>query len=391
MNGNGNGNSNPLLKLPPVQRPIKLRHKTYTLREMLALEDDPNRWIIPNMIPKAGKVIVHGSGGSFKSTLFFDIAVAVASGGLLLEQFPIQQHGAVLLISTEGSIFDNRDRIVAHLRARGADINRVFLHYCQEPYMLDEPEDVAELEAKISEIKPILTILDPLDSFFSGDENSAHDTKPLRRVGDRLVREYNTTLCFIHHNRKDSSDYRGSSAWRGWADVMMRVDRKSVSIGPQVPPVPVASVINEKVRNGREGPLFSFAPVIEAEYASISFAYYDGQNPEHIIREYAKQQVYRLLVSASMPMLNSEISDALNIDAAVVSDALEALDQSGLAAKNGAVQRATAANGSRFRTVPAWQAVRKLSLVDAARLMMKLQRRERRESEAAYDVTPLVS
>ena len=112
----------------------KAPHQFFSVADLLTLRDDPERWIVPLMIPKANKTMVFGEGGAYKSTIVFDLCVAVASGGQLLQQFPVKHHGTVLLISTEGSIYDNKERILAHCRVHNVNPGEIDLHFCQEPF-----------------------------------------------------------------------------------------------------------------------------------------------------------------------------------------------------------------------------------------------------------------
>jgi RecA-family ATPase len=208
----------------------KKLHQIYTVTDLLALQDDPDRWIVPQMIPKAGRSLVYGEGGHFKSSIVFDLCVAVASQGLLFNQLPVQLHGPVLLNTTEGSILDNKARILAHVRAHDLNPADMKLHICQQPFVLDDVLDVHELEYWLKEIKPVLTVLDPLDSFFAGDENSAKETKALRRVLDRLIDQHQTSMIVIHHKGKADNGPRGSTAWTAWADSVLFVRRADKAI-----------------------------------------------------------------------------------------------------------------------------------------------------------------
>ena len=65
-------------------------YRLYTVKDLLELKDDPRRWIVPNMLPRVGRTFAYGRGGHYKSTILFDLAVAVASGSKLCEQFPVR-------------------------------------------------------------------------------------------------------------------------------------------------------------------------------------------------------------------------------------------------------------------------------------------------------------
>lgn len=206
--------------------------KIYTIEELCALEQPANQWLVKNVLPTVGRVFLYGHGGVYKSTWAFDLCVAVASRGLLLQQYPIENSGPVLLISTESSKYVNRDRILALLRGRESltpelyyrggraplpNNKEVQLYYCQEAYNFNSPSDVAEFTEVVDSIKPVLVVLDPLDSFIDGDENSVKDTRPLRTAVNEILSNRNMCICIIHHATKAiTPSLRGSSAWWGW-------------------------------------------------------------------------------------------------------------------------------------------------------------------------------
>jgi hypothetical protein len=340
------------------------------------------------MIPAQGRVMVYGEGGSFKTTILLDLAVAYASGGMLLESFNLRKFGAVLVNSTEGSIFDNQARIKAHLMLRGCAPDVVKLYFCQTPFLFDEEADMAELEQVIEHFGIRLLICDPLDSFFLGEENSATETKTIRRRADYLIRKYDMTIVFIHHATKDAKNYRGSSAWRGWIDVLLRVDKNEINLGlPE--PMRMASVAAEKVRNGKEGPLFSIVPVIGEAYSSIKFAFFDGKDTDSVLRVLSQQRVYKLLLDTPRPMLQTEMATILGLPPASVSRALLDLEQVYLAAKDATVERSTSPDGSRTRSVAAWRAVRVVNMVEAAQIMLRMKENEAAADSETYTLNPL--
>ena len=72
---------------------MRRTHKVFSVAELLALQDTPDKWIVPHMIPRSGRTLVFGTGGAYKSTIVFDLCVAIAAQGQLLRQFPVQQYG----------------------------------------------------------------------------------------------------------------------------------------------------------------------------------------------------------------------------------------------------------------------------------------------------------
>ena len=372
------------------------RHQIYSVTDLLALEDDPNRWIVPSVLQKANRILVFGEGGHYKSTIVFDLCVAVASKGSLLRQFDVLHHGPVLLNSTEGSIFDNKNRLLSHMRAHGLSPSDVRLFFCQQPFCLDDVSDIEELEKEIKRINPLLVVLDPLDSFFSGDENSSKETKIFRRTVDRLIDEHKCSFLVIHHQTKSqpgtgsapsNPSPRGSSAWYGWADAVLHVKCVNKKLGlPEK--TEVVTVESLKQRNGEKGHLFSAVPMIDKVLKQTTFVYYDGKDAAGIALEYYKHKIYKALRNAPTPMTNLMIAEAIGVQQTKIVGALAELEQAGLIAKDGKLERAFGVGGSRTRTVDAWRALVPLSLVDAAAIMVKDDESELRQYEVLEPQPP---
>jgi RecA-family ATPase len=368
----------------------KRRHQIYSVTDLLSLQDDPNRWIVPRMIQKSNRILVFGEGGNYKSTVVFDLCVAVASQGKLLRQLDVLHHGPVLLNSTEGSVFDNKDRLLSHMRAHGANPMDTQLYFCQQPFCLDDAMDVEDLEKEIKRLKPILVVLDPLDSFFSGDENSAKETKALRRQIDRLIDEYKCTFIVIHHQTKGGQGGkekgggkptpRGSSAWYGWADAVLHFSVAKKKLG-LAEPTEILTIESLKQRNGKKGRIFSAVPQVDEVLQQTTFVYYDGKDSAGIVLEYYKHQIYKTLRSSPEPMTNVMIADALGVRQEKIVEALNSLEAERLIKKDAGVERAFGVGGSRTRVVAAWRALIPLMMVDAAAIMVKDEESELQQGD----------
>ena len=367
------------------------RHRVYTIEDLCQLKDDGNRWLVHNMIPRIGRTIAYGHGGSFKTSCMFDLGVAVASGGSLMRQFPVTTHGPVFIVSAEGSKYTNRDRILAHLRARGGHstelvarggkppiptVSEVPLHYCQQSYIFDDPNDRKEFEEDMRRIRPVLVILDPLDSFIEGDENSAKETKTFRRYLDEIVGEFECSLVVIHHSTKETKDrqasIRGSSAWRGWIDSSLYFDRKTFKDGNVE--VPYLSLVSQKQRDGQEGHIFSVLPEFDNERNMVTYQIVpdDGADIDSLMRSKTEQDIIRLLIARG-PLTQKDIIEVSKLSHKRVSLALNQLAIDGYIDNDVEVPRATSSDGSRTRMVKAWRSIAKISAVDAIAAILKNQ------------------
>ena len=70
------------------------------LSDLISEEYPENRWIIDQLVPEEGIVILSGASGSFKTWLIMDMALAVAEGRDFLGVFKTEQ-SKVLIIDEE--------------------------------------------------------------------------------------------------------------------------------------------------------------------------------------------------------------------------------------------------------------------------------------------------
>jgi hypothetical protein len=293
------------------------RQRFYNIEEMLEFADDDGseQWLVHNIIPKVGRTIIFGEGAVFKTFFIFDLAVAVASGGLLFRKLKIGAHGPVMVISTESSKYANARRIISHIRAREAycaekairerpivpNTAELPLFYCQQPFDLDNMQDVTSLNQSIMDVEktcgkpPAMIILDPLDSFMSGDENSAKETRPMRRTLDAIVEAYNTSVVIIHHANK-KSEMRGSSSLKGWTDAQIQFTRREAPVvGGRK-----STVVDVFVHKQRDGisqvPGFTFHPEIATARGITTFSIIGpDEDQEEVARNTISSEVYNYL------------------------------------------------------------------------------------------------
>lgn len=367
-------------------------HIIYSAKDLLDLQDDPDRWIVPNMIPRAGRTLVYGQGGAFKSTIVFDLAIAMTSQHFLFQQFAVNKHGPVLVNSTEGNIYESKRRILAHARAHEANPAEIPFYFCQQPFYLDDNKDVYELRKKVEEFKPIMIVLDPLDSFFSGDENSAKETKLVRRTIDELIDDYDIAFIILHHETKssDKPTPRGSGAWYGWADSVLHVKGMKKVIPGVGEPLDFVEITGQKQRNGKTGKVFSGVPNIDEVLDVVTFTFYEGADASDVVLNYMKKAVYKTLRASPEPMTNQMVADALKIRAEKLVDAFLSLERAELIAKDAYVERPFGPRSSRVRKVPAWRALVRSTVVDNAIIMAQSLRRSEEDLAREYDIVPLV-
>jgi hypothetical protein len=195
---------------------------TFTLLTFDDLMSEPDlRWMIDGIAPE-GFAVMYGAPGSFKSFLALDWALCVATGR------PWHGHavepGYVVYVAAEGR-GGLKQRVWAWWTANGRpDMSRI--RWLPEWVNLLDPAQVAKTRASLATLpeRAALLVVDTMArSMTGGDENSAKDVGTFVAAVDGL-RQARSSLV-VHHTGHDTSRARGSTALRGAADLMVKVER----------------------------------------------------------------------------------------------------------------------------------------------------------------------
>ena len=197
-------------------------------------------WMIENVIPEKGFVVLWGEPESYKSFLAIDLSLSVAAG------IPWQGYdvvaGPVLYISAEGGrgIAQRAIAWVDHHDLRDIDVDALFV---LNPILLhDQESDFNELVSDIEDMRfededgldgdwnPSLIVIDTLARCFNGDENLQEDMGLFIRAADRLRETFGCAVIIVHHARLGAERERGSTALRGAADTMLKVERNGTDL-----------------------------------------------------------------------------------------------------------------------------------------------------------------
>jgi RecA-family ATPase len=143
-------------------------------------EPPPREWLIPGLVPAREITMLSGDGGTGKSLLALQLAVAMATETEWAGQVP--NRGRTLFVSAEDDIAELHRRLAAIVRAQRVSIDDLesldILPLAGRDAVLATPRDsilketalFKALEAKLDELRPDLVILDTLADLFGGDE-----------------------------------------------------------------------------------------------------------------------------------------------------------------------------------------------------------------------------
>jgi len=187
--------------------------------ELAKLHIPPPSWIIDQLIPDGGFTILSAAPAQFKTWLALDIAIHVAQGKPLFDQFETKQKN-VLIIDEESGAGLLRER----LQILGTTDNLPIAVVTDKGFKLDETSANA-LIAYCEHHHIGLIVFDSLTRFHNGDENKAQDMSVV--MGDfKRLSQAGIAVLLIHHNRKPAAFGKpgGANEMRGSGDIFAACD-----------------------------------------------------------------------------------------------------------------------------------------------------------------------
>jgi hypothetical protein len=214
---------------PPDAAPRRALGPGMDAADLLALDLQPLRWIVPDLIPE-GTTILAAPPKVGKSCLIYQVAVEAAIGGELLGRRVTP--GSVLYLALEDGKRRGRDRLLVALAGRTMphgrlevrwDANRIGAGLEDDIRVwLDEHPDAAMVAVDtLGKVRPRST----------GKQGAYEvDVQDLAALQD-LFRDRPVALVIVHHARKEASDdflatVSGTYGITGSADTILALRRK---------------------------------------------------------------------------------------------------------------------------------------------------------------------
>lgn len=206
------------------------RSVTFEPLSALAGEEIRERdWIVPGLIPNSTVTMLSGDGGTGKSLLAIQLAIAAATARPWLEREV--KPGPVVLISAEDDREELHRRFADVCRHYDVDLatidNLHFLSLAGEDAVLGAPDRSGNgirptplfhaVEARVSELQPVLVVLDTLADLYGGNEIDRIQTRQFVGILRGLaIRNACAALLLSHPSvagMQSGSGISGSTAW----------------------------------------------------------------------------------------------------------------------------------------------------------------------------------
>jgi hypothetical protein len=237
-----------VVRLIIADREYKRGSQGGSLQEIFSTEQDPIEYLIPDLLPKPGTVLMHGRGGCGKTMAVMTLAKHIARGipfSVRGEEVPVEQ-GTVLWL--------NGDQNSRRIRKQFQELD----------FTADDPVIVRNKVSmlwypwfiqQVEEHRPSLVVWDSVTACMRGcafDQNKAEYAEPLYWYSSENGESFPaTTIVFIHHANKEGG-FRGTTALEDGVDESWAIRRPDKGELERVGASARLITIN-KSREGNEG------------------------------------------------------------------------------------------------------------------------------------------
>lgn len=185
-----------------------------SLQEIFAVEDTPIEYLIPDLLPKPGTVLIHGRGGCGKTMAVMTLAKHIARG------IPFSVRGADVPVEPGKVLWLNGDQNSRRIRKQFSDLDFT----AADPVVVQNKVSMLWYPwfiQQIEEHRPSLVVWDSVTACMRGcayDQNKAEYAEPIYWYSAENGESFPaTTIVFIHHAAK-TGDFRGTSALQDAVD-----------------------------------------------------------------------------------------------------------------------------------------------------------------------------
>lgn len=210
--------------------------RTPLVVRMADVEPEDVGWLWYPYLPRGKLTILEGDPGAGKTWLALAIAAAITRGRVPAGRAdaPTTEPASVLYLTGEDGLADT---LRPRLDAAGADVSRmhVLIGWQQEEMQgAITLSDLAPLEAAITQVKPALVVIDPIQAYLGArvDMHRANETRPILTALAALGEQYGCTPLCIRHLSKAAQD---RTIYRGLGSIDFAAAARSILLAGQDP------------------------------------------------------------------------------------------------------------------------------------------------------------
>lgn len=233
-------------KISELEATVIKNRKKLIHADDLSSKPAPIKWLIRKWLQSEALMMLHGDPGSGKSFLAFDWCLSIATDKITWNGHTAKT-APVVYLAGEG-LAGISGRIAAWKNHHS--INQTRLHIYDDPFQLDgDQASFDEFREELKEMPepPALIVIDTVNRFMAGEENSARDTSSFIKKCQELIHEFKCSVLLVHHTGHDQDKKgraRGSSAWKAAMDVEF-----SLKVKKAAPEKTVFSLVQTKSKD----------------------------------------------------------------------------------------------------------------------------------------------
>jgi hypothetical protein len=300
-----------------------------SLQEIFASEESPIEYLIPDLLPKPGTVLMHGRGGCGKTMAVMTLAKHIARG------IPFSVQGQDVPVEQGTVLWLNADQNSRRIRKQFSELDFIGsdpVEIRNKVSMLWYPWFIQQMEKH----RPKFVVWDSVTACMRGcafDQNKAEYAEPLYWYSAENGESFPaTTIVFIHHANKEGG-FRGSTALEDAVDESWAIRRPEKAELERVG-TSARLITITKSREGNEG-----KQLVLRQQADLTFELKDlpvdttgEEGPASIV-----DRVLQRLRTRGLPMTRKELNADPVVGGSVegIRKALERLEDRGLVTSQG--------------------------------------------------------
>lgn len=275
----------------------------FTLKELMENEAVKTSWLVEHLIPENGITCLAARMKTGKSFLTLQIAQSITQGTALFGKFEVKKTG-VLIINKE----DPEGLIKERLSQLKVDKNLPIIFSTDQRIFFHRNRYLQKILELVKKNNIGLVIADPFRMFFTGDENSSMEIRPVHQFFKQLTQS-GLTVLFIHHygkdldGKNDGDKLRGSSGIGAMVDSALALERSEDD--------KFLKVFHIECRYSRKYPPFVVSfPTFEND--DYQFKFLNSAIVEKSQKTIIRERIFELLAPVGKELIVGQIEVLLN-------------------------------------------------------------------------------
>jgi KaiC/GvpD/RAD55 family RecA-like ATPase len=183
----------------------EIKFPRYTLKDLRNHKIDPSKYVMgaSGFMKKGACTMLVGSSGMGKSVMTMQVALCIATGTDFLGCMKVHKPRKVLLMQAENDddiLKRDIESIVKNLKLDAALVQKNLI--IEHVYGTSDMSFVDYMEKLLIELKPEVVIVDPYQSYITGNMNTSDSFDLWKTVVDILIKQHDVSLLLVTHTGK---------------------------------------------------------------------------------------------------------------------------------------------------------------------------------------------